>query len=92
LYITDVEISEEIADKIAAKHNVSEREVYELFENPDDPLIIRRSQKVKGRHIAFGRTYSGRYLVIPFVLRDDIATVVSARDMTDRERRLYLRS
>ena len=41
---------------------------------------------------AFGQTEAGRYLVVFFVhKKDGRALVVSARDMTHSERRLYER-
>ena len=93
MYIRAVDISESVADKIAAKHAVSEREVYQVFENDEEPLVVRHSQKVRGTYVAYGCTFGGRYLVIPFELLDDqTARVLTAREMTGSERQLYRRA
>ena len=49
---------------------------------------------MKGRgqeiYIAFGRTASGRLLTIPYVVNLDKGSfVLTARDMAQKERRLY---
>ena len=45
-----------------------------------------------GRYLAYGRTAAGRYLVIVLHAHGGgIARVVTARDMTERERRFYHR-
>jgi len=78
-------------DKIIRKHNVYPEEVEEVFYK--DPFI-RRLEKgyVKGEDlfIGFGRTNAGRYLSILFVLKENKRVlVISARDMTTRERKKY---
>jgi uncharacterized DUF497 family protein len=78
-------------DKIIRKHNVYPEEAEEVFHK--DPFI-RRLEKghVKGEDlfIGFGRTNAGRYLSILFVLKENKrALVISARDMTTRERKKY---
>jgi len=80
-------------DKIEAKHNVSMDEVEEiLFEKPH----VRRAQKgrVNGEDLyaAYGQTASGRHLIVFFIRKvNAIALPISARDMTDSERRYYER-
>jgi len=57
----------------------------------------RRKSRLEGGHvkgedlfIGFGRTDAGRYLSVLFVLKKGKrALVISARDMTKRERRKY---
>ena len=45
-----------------------------------------------GRYLAYGRTAAGRYLVIVLHARGGgLARVITARDMTERERRFYHR-
>ncbi len=78
-------------DKIIRKHNVSLEEVEQVLSK--DPVI----QRLEGGHvkdedlfIGFGRADAGRYLSVLFVLKKDKrALVISARDMTKRERRKY---
>jgi uncharacterized DUF497 family protein len=90
--IADLRISERVADKIWSQHAVSEDEVREVFQNPDDPVQIRRSDKVSGSYVALGRTYAGRYLMVAFFPKEGgTANLATARDMTVSERRLYAR-
>ena len=79
------------ADKIIRKHNVYPDEVEEVLSS--DPTI-RRLEKgdVKGEnlYIAFGKTNGGRPLSVLFVRKkDQRALVISARDMTSKERKKY---
>lgn len=82
---------DEFVDKIIRKHNVYPEEIEEMFSN--DPIIRRlEGGCVKGEDlfIAFGRTNPGRYLSVLFVRKKDKrALVISARDMTKRERKKY---
>jgi uncharacterized protein len=80
-------------DKIEAKHGVNTDEVEEiLFSKPH----VRRAQKgrVKGEDLyaAYGQTIGGRYLIVFFIHKErTVALPISARDMTDAERRYYER-
>lgn len=80
-------------DKIEAKHGVNTGEVEEiLFSEP----YVRRAQKgrVKGEDLyaAYGQTTGGRYLIVFFIHKEQSAALpISARDMTDAERRYYER-
>jgi uncharacterized DUF497 family protein len=82
---------EAFLDKIVKRHGVDESEVDEiLFSSPH----IRRAGKgrVKGEHVyaAYGQTDAGRYLIIFFIYKGQgSALPISARDMTDSERRYY---
>jgi hypothetical protein len=82
---------DKFVDKIIRKHNVSLEEVEQVLSK--DPVIQRlEGGHVKGEDlfIGFGRTDAGRYLSVLFVLKKDKrALVISARDMTKRERRKY---
>ena len=78
-------------DKLEQKHRVMPSEVEEvLFFRP----FIRRAEKgrVQGEdvYVAYGQTATGRYLVVFFILKDQTAALpISARDMTQAERRYY---
>ena len=80
-------------DKIEIKHGVSTDEVEEIiFGKPH----VRRSRKgnVKGEDLyaAYGQTESGRYLIVFFICKEQTAALpISARDMTDSERKFYER-
>lgn len=85
---------EEIEEKIAQKHHVTLREVRQAMLN--DPRI-RFAEKgfVKDEDVyaAFGQTFGGRYLSVFFVYKPDdkTAVIISARDMSLKERRSYAR-
>jgi uncharacterized DUF497 family protein len=72
------------------KHNVSPAECEQAFFN--EPLIILDDPKhsaVEERYAAFGRTDTGRLLVVVFTKRGKLLRVISARDMDRRERNFY---
>jgi uncharacterized DUF497 family protein len=75
--------------KLMKKHGVIPEEVEEvLFE--DAPHIRRIAQN---RYQALGRTESGRYLSIIFVVpKPEWIKPISAREMDEAERDLYRRS
>ena len=78
---------EDTIDHIA-NHGVRPDEVEEVaFE---DYPYIRKGKR--GRRYLYGKTLGGRYLFIVYVFADmGIAQVITARDMDDKERRLYLK-
>ena len=81
----------EIIEKLEIKHNVTVEEVEELF---GPGTIYRRGPQGKrqGENLykAYGQTETGRYLFIVFIYKlNRRALILSARDMTDKERRLY---
>ena len=82
---------DKFVDKIIRKHNVSPEEVEQVL-SKDPAIHILEGGHVKGEDlfIGFGRTDAGRYLSVLFILKEDKrALVISARDMTKRERRKY---
>ena len=89
--IEGLDISRNVAVRHLGKHNVEIYEVYEVFQNEDDPVRIEQSDRRPGAHIASGRTDAGRYLKIPFILEGKRARILTAIDMTQRERRRYKR-
>lgn len=70
-----------------ARHGVSPEEVEEVcFARP---MLVRSRQ---GSHVALGQTHAGRHLVV--VLRfkaHGLARCITARNMTDKEKRYYRR-
>ena len=66
-------------------HDVDPDEAEQVFYN--GAYVIR----VGGRYRAFGQDDSGRYLFIICEQRDALVRVITARDMTARERRFYER-
>lgn len=78
------------ADKNWIRHRVSQPECEQVFLN--EPLVLRqdwRHSEHKDRHLALGKTDSGRLLFVVLVFRGELIRVISARDMTPRERRSY---
>ena len=71
-------------------HRVPFWEAEEIFFN--EPLVIigdREHSKAESRYLALGQTDSGRLLFISFTVRRALIRIVSARDMTRRETRIY---
>ena len=84
---------EDIVEKLLWKHDVREDEVVEVLEN-----LPRFQYKEIGHRsgedvfAAFGQTNTGRLLSVFFVYtQDKRAIIVSARDMTQKERNQYAR-
>jgi uncharacterized DUF497 family protein len=79
--------SEWSADHIA-EHGVTLDEVREaILEHPYWSTPGR-----EGTTLAYGRTYAGRYLLVVVVPEEDSqAFVVTARDMTDAEKKTFRR-
>ncbi len=84
---------EDIVEKLQWKHNVEEHEVLEVLENK--PKFQRKEaghRPGEDVYAAFGRTNRGRLLSIFFVYTlDKRAIIVSARDMTQKERKKHVR-
>lgn len=77
-------------DKNWERHGVSDPECEEVFLNR--PLVVRHDPAHSGeerRFHALGQTDKGRYLFIAFTVRQQLIRVISAREMTRRERRFY---
>jgi uncharacterized DUF497 family protein len=89
--ITKLIFLEKIVDKLARKHNVSEFEVREIFNNsPKFRFIEKGHRQNESVYASYGQTYSGRYLVVFFIYKNTKdCLIISARDMTYAERRKY---
>ncbi len=77
-------------DKNWIKHRVSRLEIEQVFFNR--PLLVavdEQHSQGEQRFFALGRTEVGRGLFIVFTVRRDLIRVISARDMSRRERRVY---
>ena len=82
---------EDIVQKLLWKHAVVQTEVAEIFVNaPRFRFVEKGHRSGENVYAAFGQTDGGRYLAIFFVYKKDgRALIVSAREMTDSERRRY---
>lgn len=72
------------------KHQVSPVECEEVFFN--EPVLLydddKHSQN-ESRHYVLGKTNNDRKLFIVFTVRNNLIRVISARDMSKRERNIY---
>jgi len=78
------------APKIWNRHQVTPIECEELFFNR--PLVISEDlgHSVKEQRLyALGRTDDGRRLFVVFTIRERLIRVLSARDMSRKERKAY---
>src|SRR2546428_11054537 len=78
------------ADKNWDLHQVSQGEFEQVFFNR--PLLvapdIEHAQR-EPRYAALGQTNAARRLAVVFAIRETLIRVISARDMSRRERRIY---
>ncbi|MFO7884007.1 MAG: BrnT family toxin [Desulfobacteraceae bacterium] len=89
--ISEIIWLEDIVDKLKWKHNVDEYEVIEILNNkPLFRFIEKGHRKDENVYAALGQTNSGRYLTVFFVFkRTKQALIISAKDMTKKERKWY---
>jgi uncharacterized DUF497 family protein len=82
---------DEIIEKLARKHNVSQNEVREVFENrPLFRFVEKGHRPGEDVYASMGQTESGRYLIVFFIhKKNGGAMILSARDMTPAERKKY---
>jgi hypothetical protein len=77
-------------DKNWLNHKVSQNEAEEVFTN--EPIIMVHDNKhsvEEARYLVLGKTNTNRKLSIIVTFRKDRIRVISARDMSIKERRLY---
>jgi uncharacterized DUF497 family protein len=80
-----------VIDKLSWKHHVTTDEAEEVFSRSPRYRFLEEGD-VEGEDLysALGRTEAGRYLTVYFLHKvTGEALVISARDMTKKERRLY---
>jgi hypothetical protein len=91
LKISGVVWLEEIVDKIARKHHVTQNEVREVLRSTAHFRFVEKGHR-RGENVysALGRTDAGRYLIVFFVRKTTgQALPISARDMSFSERKRY---
>lgn len=77
-------------DKNWIKHKVSSSGCEQIFFN--HPLLIRNDilhSKSEERYYALGKTDTKRFLFLVFTIRNNLIRVISARDMSRKEREAY---
>ncbi|OGP30300.1 MAG: hypothetical protein A2073_01165 [Deltaproteobacteria bacterium GWC2_42_11] len=89
--VRDIIWVDAFVDKIWQKHHVKTEEVEEVLESSPKIRFIEQGD-VKGENVyaALGQTKGGRYLIVFFILKENkYALIISARDMSGREKKLY---
>ncbi|MFI5394061.1 MAG: BrnT family toxin [Candidatus Binatia bacterium] len=78
-------------DKLWQKHHVGIEEVEDvLYGSPRIRKVARGDVVGEDVYAALGQTEAGRYLTVFFILKAGVrALVISARDMSAKERRRY---
>jgi uncharacterized protein len=71
-------------------HNVGDEECEAVFFN--SPLLVKNDEKhsdAEKRYAIFGVTNEARLLIVVFTMRAKLVRVISARDMSRRERNWF---
>ena len=92
MYIESVVCSEFIEEKLETKHGVVLREVRQVFLNQPRIRFAERGHTTgEDVYAAFGQTFGSRYLSVFFIYKPALrmAVILSARDMTAKERKSY---
>ena len=72
------------------KHGVSFAEASEVFDDDHSSAVSDPDHSVdEARYLIFGMSKQSRYLVVSYTERGDRIRLISARQMTSRERRAY---
>jgi len=81
----------EIVEKINRKHRVEQEEVREILRGSSHFRFVEKGhQRGENVYSAMGQTSAGRYLIVFFVHKKNRqALILSAREMTDSERKGY---
>ena len=92
MQIESIICPEHIEEKLESKHNVTCREARQLlFNEPRIRFAEKGHTEGQDVYVAFGQTLGGRYLSVFFIYKPEkkTAVIISARDMTDKERKTY---
>jgi uncharacterized DUF497 family protein len=88
LKIEKISWDQETVDHIS-NYPVSPEEVEEvLFNDVDTPLMMRGKED---EYLAYGKTHGGRLLFIVWASKYKKTKIITARDMTEKEKRFYRR-
>ncbi len=83
---------ENIEEKLVTKHHVTVREVRQaLLNSPRIRFAEKGYAENEDVYVAFGQTFGGRYLSVFFIFKpgNNTAVIISARDMSQKERKSY---
>ena len=81
-----------IEQKLQSKHRVTCREAEQTLSNTPRIRFAEKGHTLGNDvYAAFGRTSEGRYLSVFFIYKPDsrTAVIISARDMSKKERKAY---
>lgn len=79
-----------IEEKLASRHGVEKSEVKQTLDYSRVWLVERGEREGEDVYMALGQTEAGRYLAVLFIWkRGGDVLVLSARDMSGKERRRY---
>jgi len=78
------------ADKNYRKHSVTNQEAEQIFVN-EKPVYFKDTKHSfnEARFGAYGKTNEGRQLTVIFTNRKGNIRIITARDMSKKERRIY---
>jgi uncharacterized protein len=84
---------DDMVEKLAKKHGVLQDEVKEVLEGkPSFRFVEKGHRPDENVYAAMGRTQTGRYLIIFYIYKKKDALILSARDMTQAERKKYAKT
>jgi hypothetical protein len=73
-----------------ARHAVTPEEVEEvLFSKDYRPVILKGKD---GKYLAYGQTQNGRYLLVVWAIHYKRTGIITARDLTKKEKQFYRRT
>jgi len=88
--ITRLVWDREILEKVKRKHGLTPREVEEACFNPKRYVLKGPKRRRRKRYLVYSQTDAGRYiLTVLEPLGKGQARVVTARDLSGRERKFY---
>lgn len=87
----EILLSAEREDHLMQAHQVTASEVFESFEDPAFRIQLLGSDERPGKlYFGYGRAHNGRLLLITFrIFPDRKVWIITARDMSDRDKRKY---
>jgi len=86
MQIETISWDQETVDHIS-RHSVSPEEVEEVLFNTDNPPLVMRGKQ--GRYLAYGKTDAGRFLLVVWAARNRKTQIITARDMSKKEKQFY---
>lgn len=92
MWIEKIIVPENIQEKLVSKHNIRVEEArFVLLNYPQIRFAEKGYRDNENVYAAFGQTLGGRYLALFFVFKpsNHTAIIISARDMTKKEKRHY---